>query len=63
MTKLNGKSVKREMTVAGLRRPLCIELDERTQVVRMWEKGCRTRYYLPALAIYGLMIRNGQESK
>jgi len=63
MTKLNGKSVKREMTVGGLRRPLVIELDERTQVVRMWEKGCRTHYYLPALAIYGMMIRQGNESK
>jgi len=61
MTKLNGKCIKREMVVGGLRRPLVIELDERTQVVRMWEKGCRTHYSLPALAIYGLMIR--QDSK
>jgi hypothetical protein len=31
MTKLHGKCIKREMTVGGLRRPLVIELDERTQ--------------------------------
>ncbi len=63
MTKLNGKCIKREMTVGGLRRPLVIELDERTQVIRMHEKGSRTRYYLPALAIYGMMIRQGDTSK
>ena len=57
MTKLNGKSIKREMIVPRLRRPLVIELDERTQVVRMWEKGCREHYFLPALAIYEMMIR------
>jgi hypothetical protein len=61
VTKLNGKSIKREMRVAGLGRTLIIELDERTQVVRMWEKGCRTHYSLPALTIYGLMIRQSDK--
>jgi len=50
MTKLHGKCIKREMTVGGLRRPLVIELDERTQVVRMYEKGSRTHYQLPAIS-------------
>ena len=63
MTKLNGKCIKREMSVGGLRRPLVIELDESTQSVRMWEKGSRTHYYLPALTVYGMMIRQGDTSK
>jgi len=63
MTKLNGKCIKREMTVGGLRRPLVIELDERTQVVRMYEKGSRTHYQLPAMSIFTLMIRDGTVSR
>lgn len=63
MTKLNGKSITREMKVPGIPRPLVVELDDRTQVVRMWEKGCRTRYYLPAKTIYALMIQQGGTSK
>ena len=63
MTKLNGKSISREMTVGGLRRPLVIELDERTQVIRMHEKGSRTHYQLPAMSIFTMMIRQGDTSK
>jgi len=61
MTKLNGKSIKREMT-AG-RYQLIIELDERTQMVRMWEKGSRTHYQLPAMSIFTMMIWDGTISK
>lgn len=56
MTTLS-KTLKREIAVGGIRRPLVVHLDPESQRVGISEKGCKRVYWLRLQTLYTLAIR------
>ena len=56
MTKLS-KSVRRELTIPTVSRPVIVEMDPETKRIGFHEKGCRKVYWLSILTAYALAIR------
>jgi len=55
MTKLK-RSIKREIELPKMRRPLIISLDLEGQKLILYEKGSRLKYSIRLLALYSLLV-------
>lgn len=51
------RTLKREVSVGGIRRPLVVHLDPESKRIGISEKGCRKVYWLPLATVYALAIR------
>ena len=56
MTRL-AKSIRRELDVPSVPRPVVIEIDPETKRIGFRERGCRRTYWLPIATAYAMAIR------
>ncbi len=57
MTKLASKVVRREIDLRpAILRPVIIEIDGDSKVIRIREKGCREPHTIPILTVFKLAI-------
>ena len=62
MTKLN-KTIKREVTIPRVNRPVIVELDPETKRIGFHEKGCRRVYWMPIQTAYTLAILQSERDE
>ena len=51
------KSIKRELAVPSISKPVIIEIDPETKRIGFHEKGCRRIYWLPILTAFTMAIQ------
>lgn len=57
MTKLN-KTIKREVSLPKVKRPIIVELDPESKTITLREKGVRGKgYSIPIMTLYVMLVR------
>lgn len=59
MTKLN-KPLKREVSIARIKRPIIISIDPETKILSLREKGARRGYNISIISLYALLVRESK---
>ena len=60
MTKLE-KTIKRELDIPHIGRPVIVIMDPETKRLGFHEKGCRKVYWLPIATAFAMAIRTHQD--
>ena len=55
------KSIRREVDVHGIPRPVIIEIDPETKRIGFREHGCRRTYWLPIATAFAMAVRTDRE--